>query len=68
MTEERIMILPYYPAYKHMCFWQGRLKFSNFSLGKNDGYKHMRLSLTIIIKRIFETLYSMISHPNTTHV
>ena len=49
-------LLPFNPAYKHMCLEQGQLEFCNFS---------SCLCLIIIIKRILETSYSMIDKQKT---
>ena len=58
--------VPYYPAYKYMWLQQEQLIFCNFSSWKCDGYKHIYLCWTIIIKGLLETCYSMISRPNKT--
>ena len=60
--------LPYFPAYKHMCLYQGQLRFCNFSSLKSDGYKHMCLCPVIIKNSILETCYSMINRLNKTQV
>ena len=60
--------LPYFPAYKHMCLYQGQLRFCNFSSLKSDGYKHMCLSQTLTIKRILETYWIIMSRQSKTKV